>query len=176
MRELSFGDVDGLGFAAADGVLQRDAMRCFAVRRLGPLLEAVHLASAGLMPQHPWRAMSASVSALVMALVSRDDFWSGPGDSEETGFVRTRRCGEQADTRLTTLLMRAKRAGQRISRLPAQVSGQLAGAMAELESNVREHAGAAGYRRGRVSGSGRRLRVRRLGSRHGDTSEPWNEP
>ena len=139
-RELSFGDVDGLSFAAVDGGLRSDAMRSFRVRRLGPVLEAAHLTSAGLLPRHPWRAMSASVSELVAALSGQEGFWSGPGDSEETGFVRTERWGKRYDTRLTALLMRAKRAGQRISGLSAQVSGQLAGAMGELESNIHEHA------------------------------------
>ena len=140
-RELSFGDVEGLSFATADGELRSDAMRSFRARRLGPMLEAAHLASAGLLPRYPWRAMPASVSGLVAALGGRDGFWSGPGDSGETGFVRTERWGERYDTRLMALLMRAKRAGQRISGLSAQVPGQLAGAMGELESNIHEHAG-----------------------------------
>ena len=139
-RELSFGDVDGLGFAATEGRLRSCAMRSFAARRLGPLLEAAHLSAAGLLPRHPWRATSASVAGLVAALDDKHGFWSGPGDSEETGFVRTERWGERYDTRLTSLLMRAKRAGQLVSGLSAQVSGQLAAAMGELESNIHDHA------------------------------------
>lgn len=115
-------------------------MRSFAARRLGPVLEATHLSAGGLLPTHPWRAMSASVAGLLAALDDKHGFWSGPGDLEETGFVRTERWGERYETRLTTLLMRAKRAGQRVSGLSAQVSGQLAGAMGELESNIHEHA------------------------------------
>ena len=140
VRELSFRDVDGLGFAAAEGVLSARAMPLFAARRLGPVLEAAHLSAAGLLPRHSWRVMSASIEGLLAALGDKQGFWSGPGNSEETGFVRTAPWGEGYDTRLTTLLMRAKRAGQQVSGLSAQVSGQLAGAMGELETNIHEHA------------------------------------
>lgn len=130
-----------MSFAAADGELPSDVMRPFGARRLGPVLEATHLASVGLLPRHSWRAMSDSVAGLLAALDGQAGFWSGPGEMEETGFVRTERWGERYDTKLTALLMRAKGAGQRVSGLSAQVSGQLAGAMGELESNIHEHAG-----------------------------------
>lgn len=140
VRELSFTDVDGLGFAATQGRLRIHAMRSLTARRLGPMLEATHLSDAGLLPWHAWQAVSASVSGLVAALREADTFWSGPGALEETGFVRTERWCDRYDRRLTVLLMRAKRAGQRVSGLSTQVSGQLAAAMGELESNIHEHA------------------------------------
>ena len=140
VRELSFRAVDGLSFAATEGRLRSDGMRSFTARQLGPMLEVLHLSATGILQPYPWRTMSASVAELVAALSGRDQFWSGQGNAEETGFIRTKRLSQLYDNRLTTLLMRAKRAGQRISGLSAQVSGQLVGAMGELESNIHEHA------------------------------------
>ena len=133
-----------MSFAATRGKLQDKEISVFEGRRLGPVLEAMHFAPIGLRFRKHWIVTSSALSGMVRALVNKSSFWSGPGASEETGFVRTEYWSERYDTRLTALLVRAKKAGHSVAGLSVQVAGQLAAAMQELESNIHEHAQSSG--------------------------------
>ena len=81
-----------------------------------------------------------ALGRLVKALGKEDEYWLGPDLLEEGGFVRTAADSEAYENRLTTLLVRARTAAQRVAGLSKKVSGQLVAAMRELENNVQEHA------------------------------------
>ncbi len=140
-QELRFEDVDGLGFAAARGRLGDAALAAFEVQRLGPLLELAHQVAAGILPGWVQNGTGAgALGRLASALGHENEYWSGPDLLEEVGFVRTAAESEAYERRLTTLLVRARAAGQRVAGLPKVLAGQLVAAMRELESNVHEHA------------------------------------
>ncbi|MDJ0683710.1 MAG: hypothetical protein QNJ84_03340 [Alphaproteobacteria bacterium] len=113
----------------------------YAPQRLGPLLELLHLSAGKRMP-HPgaWLA-SNGAAPMIAALDQGRESWIAPQD-RHTGFIRAVRYGLGSDDRLTGFLMKAKRAGQDVTGLPAKVSGQLVAAMEELENNIHEHADA----------------------------------
>ena len=139
-KQLLFSDVDGLAFAAVRGKLDK-AMQLptYEPRQLGPLLELLHLSAGGRLPcPESWLSLNAAAS-LLSAFEQRKDCWVSLADPR-VGFIRASRDGPDGDNRLTSFLMKAKRAGQEISGLPAQVSGQLVAAMRELENNIHEHA------------------------------------
>ena len=139
--ELRFEDVDGLGFAAARGRLDGATLASFEARRLGPVLEVAHQAAGGVLPASSRNGTAAgALGRLVKALGKEDEYWSGPDLLEEGGFVRTAADSEAYENRLTTLLVRARTAAQRVAGLSKKVSGQLVAAMRELENNVQEHA------------------------------------
>lgn len=89
---------------------------------------------------HPGNWLAPNGAAPMIAALEQDrESWSAPGD-QHAGFIRAVRRGPDGDSRLTGFLMKAKRAGQDVSGLPAAVSGQLIAAMEELENNIHEHA------------------------------------
>ena len=140
-KQLLFDDLDGLAFAAAHGKFDRENLpTTYAVERLGPLLELLHLSAGGRMPPPGyWLALN-DAAPLVVALEKMRESWISPA-KQHAGFIRTIRRGPDDDSQLTGFLMTAKRAGREVSGLPAAVSGQLVAAMEELESNIHEHAG-----------------------------------
>lgn len=141
-RQLGFSDVDGLAFAAARGKFDAGQIPLsYVPRRLGPLLELLHLAAARrLPPPHSWLALNGAASLVAAIGTPITESWVAA--DRHLGFIRAARRGADGDERLTGFLMAAKRAAREISELPAAVAGQLAGAMEELENNIHEHAGA----------------------------------
>ena len=143
-KQLLFSDVDGLAFAAVRGKLDKTMpLPAYEPRQLGPLLELLHLSAGGRLP-YPERWLSLNTAAsLVSALKQRKDYWVSLA-APRVGFIRTARSGLDGDSLLTRFLMKAKKAGQEISRLPPNISRQLVAAMEELENNIHEHAEAPG--------------------------------
>ena len=139
-KQLLFGDVDGLAFAAVRGKLDKARpLQTYEPRQLGPLFELLHLFAGGRLPfPESWLSLNDS-APLVAAFKQREECWMSPADPR-VGFIRAARRGPNGDSRLTSFLMNAKRAGRKISGLPATVSGQLVAAMEELENNIHEHA------------------------------------
>ena len=141
-RQLLFRDVDGLAFAAANGKLEHTQLSVtYMPHRLGPLLELMQLYSGGRLPcPGKWLVLDGA-APLVHALEQAKGSWVS-SDQRHAGFIRTTRWGAHGDSRFTGFLMNAKRAGHEVAGLSAAVSGQLAAAMKELESNIHEHADA----------------------------------
>lgn len=141
-KQLLFGDVDGLAFAAVRGKLDGDNLPpTYVPQHLGPLFELLHLSAGGRIPRPgSWLALNGA-APLVAALEQAKESWIAPAN-QHAGFIRAARRGPDGDSRLTGFLMTAKRAGREVSRLPATVSGQLVAAMEELENNIHEHADA----------------------------------
>ena len=141
-KQLLFSDVDGLAFAAARGKLNESKLSAtYVPRNLGPLLELLHFSAGGRMPRPgTWLALDGA-GPMVAALDQNEESWTALQD-HYAGFIRAVRPGADGDSRLTGFLMKAKRAGQKVSGLSASVSGQLVAAMEELENNIHEHADA----------------------------------
>ena len=139
-KQLLFGDVDGLAFAAARGKFDEAKLSTtYTPQRLGPLLELLHLSAGGRMPRlGDWLAPNGA-APLIAAIRQNRESWTAPQD-HHAGFIRAVRRGEDGDSRFTAFLMAAKHAGKDVSGLPATTAGQLVGAMGELENNIREHA------------------------------------
>ena len=139
-KQLLFSDVDGLAFAAVRGKLDKTMpLPAYEPRQLGPLLELLHLSAGGRLPcPERWLSLNAAAS-LVSALEQRKDYWVSLA-APRVGFIRTARSRPDGDNLLTSFLMKAKKAGQEVSGLPATVSRQLVAAMRELENNIHEHA------------------------------------
>ena len=138
-KQLLFSDVDGLAFAALRGRLDKALLRpTYETRQLGPLLELLHLSAGGQLPHlKSWLSLT-DTGPLVAALEQGKKVWVSQAD-RRVGFIRATR-NSHSSTRLTSFLMKAKRAGREISGLPQSVSGQLVAAMEELENNIHEHA------------------------------------
>jgi len=138
---LTFAAVDGLGFAAARGLLHAAQESApFLPTSLGPLLELLHLAECGRLPLPPtgsWFADNAA-GPMIAALSDNPEFWVNPHDGR-MGFIRAVRRGPDGDARFTGFLMHAKRAATNTARLPGNAPAQLAAAMGEMESNIHEH-------------------------------------
>ena len=141
-KQLLFGDVDGLAFAAARGKLdETELSTTYVPHRLGPVLELWQLSAGGRIPcPGNWLAPNGT-APMIAALEQEKESWTAPAN-HNAGFIRAARRGPDRDSRLTGFLMTAKRAGQDISELPATVSGQLVAAIQELENNIHEHADA----------------------------------
>ena len=139
-KQLLFGDLDGLSFAAAHGKFDPAYLpTTYVPQQLGPLLELMHLASCGRMPRPGnWLELKGA-TPFVGALEKEMASWIAPG-KQHAGFIRTARCSPEGDSQMTGFLMTAKRAGRDVSGLSATVSGQLVAAMEELENNIHEHA------------------------------------
>ena len=106
---------------------------------LGPLLELMQLFAGGRVPRPgDWLVLN-GVAPLIGALEQAAESWVSPAQ-RHVGFIRAARLGPEGDNRLTGV--NAKRAGRDVAGLTAAVSGQLVAAMAELENNIHEHAGA----------------------------------
>lgn len=141
-KQLLFGDVDGLAFAAARGKFEAAKLSTIYIpQRLGPLLELLHLSAGGRMPQPGDWLASNGAAPLIAAIRQNRESWIAP-EGRHAGFIRAVRRGDNGDGRFTGFLMAAKRAGQNVSGLSARTAGQLVGAMEELENNIHEHADA----------------------------------
>lgn len=140
---LTFGEVDGLGFAAAAGRLKSaEQSSRYLPTSLGPLLELLFLAAGGRLPSHivsGWLADNGAGS-MISALHENHECWVKASD-RRMGFVRANRSTRNADTDtlLTSFLMDAQRAARDVAGLPGSTAGQLVAAMQELENNIHEH-------------------------------------
>ena len=116
-KQLLFGDVDGLAFAAARGKLdQANLPTTYTPQQLGPLLELLQLSASGRIPRPGnWLALN-SAAPLVAALKQAKESWVSPV-KQHMGFIRAARRGPDTDNRLTGFLMTAKRAGREIAGL-----------------------------------------------------------
>jgi hypothetical protein len=140
-QPLTFAAVDGLGFAAARGLLRAaQGSGPYLPRSLGPLLELLHLAGCGRLPLPSGGSWFSDgrASPMIAALTENREFWVNPDDSR-MGFIRALRSGPDGDARLTGFLMDAKRAATNTAQLPGKAPAQLVAAMAEIESNIHEH-------------------------------------
>ena len=139
-KPLEFDDVDGLAFAAARGRLGKAvAVPAYKAGRLGPLVELLHLAAGDRLPNPAeWLASCSGCSALASAVEANVECWVSPEEAR-TGVFRTVGPESTRQPLWTGFLMKAKRAGREVSGLPRATSGQLVGAMEELENNVHEH-------------------------------------
>lgn len=140
-QPLTFAAVDGLGFAAARGLLraaQDSAPYC--PTSLGPLFELLHLANCGRLPLPSggtWLADNGA-APMIAALKENREFWVNPSE-RRMGFSRAICGGPDGDARLTGFFMDAKRAASNTAKLPGSAPAQLVAAMAEMESNIHEH-------------------------------------
>jgi hypothetical protein len=138
---LTFATVDGLGFAAARGLLRAvQESAPYSPTSLGPLLELLHLAACGRLPLPPGGSWFADNGAgpMIAALKENLEFWVNPHD-RRMGFIRAVRKSPDGDARFTGFLMDAKRAATNTAQLPGNAPAQLAAAMGEMESNIHEH-------------------------------------
>jgi len=144
LKQLTFNAVDGLAFAAARNRL--DPARppaYYTPSSLGPLLEVLHLAAGGQLPDPTsgnWLVLNGA-APLVAALGQKRESWVC-STNRRMGFIRAVRSGPDGDNRLAAFLMDAQRAARDTAGLPSPAPGQLTAAMQELESNIHEHAGA----------------------------------
>jgi hypothetical protein len=138
---LTFEAVDGLGFAAARGLLRAGQMgEPYTPTNLGPLLEFLHLVSCRRLPvpvAGSWLAKNGA-EPMITALSENRESWVSPSD-RRMGFITAVRSDSDADARFTGFLMDAKRAAMNIAHLPGKAPAQLVAAMAEMESNIHEH-------------------------------------
>jgi hypothetical protein len=138
---LTFDAVDGLGFAAARGLIRAaQGSAPYSPTSLGPLLELMHLAGCGRLPLPcggSWFSDSGA-DPMIAALTENRESWVNPPD-RRMGFIRALRSGPDGDARLTGFLMDAKRAATNTAHLPGSAPAQLVAAMAEMESNIHEH-------------------------------------
>lgn len=141
-KQLLFSDVDGLAFAATSRAFDETKLTTtYVSQQLGPLLELRHFFADSHVPRPvAWLVLNGA-APMIAALDHGTEGWTAPQD-HHIGFIRAVRRGPDGDSRLTRLLMKAKRAGQDVSGLSASVSGQLVAAMRELENNIHEHADA----------------------------------
>lgn len=140
LNELHFSDVDNLCFAATKEKCDALLFHSIKARRLGPLLELIHMSLSGLLPMLSTKQTATQhVASLVNAICSGSNFWSGPTPIEQVGLMHTEKYSEAYENRLWTFLSRARSAGQKISGLPKTVSNKLAAAIGELANNINEH-------------------------------------
>lgn len=144
-QPLSFRDVDGLGFLAANDGDANHLPVAYAASSLGPLLELLHLAEGGRLPAHPsggdWLAENGA-TPMVKALREGHEWWLS-SDNRRMGFLRARRVGADADNRLTSFLLNAQTAARSVAGLPVNAARHLAAAMEELENNIHDHSEAS---------------------------------
>lgn len=142
---LTFGAVDGLGFAAAAGRLKSaEQSPRYLPTSLGPLLELLYLAAGGRLPSPVGSSWLTDNGAgpMISALSDNHECWVKASD-RRMGFIRANRNrstrNADTDTLLTSFLMDAQRAARDIAGLPGSTPGQLVAAMEELENNIHEH-------------------------------------
>ena len=140
-KALSFSAVDGLGFAAADGLIKKGKpVAPYAPKTLGPLLELLHLAAGNRLPDpisQNWLAINGA-APMIKALRDGHESWLSPGD-RRMGFIRACRKDPGGGDRLSAFLMNAQRAAGDLTRLQGRTPGHLAAAMEELEDNIHQH-------------------------------------
>jgi anti-sigma regulatory factor (Ser/Thr protein kinase) len=137
---LTYSGLDGLAFAAERDLLPGPSgNHQFLVEGLGPFLEYLLLARAGLLSrpeQTPWLQLGATAS-LYRALSSHRHLWICP-KTRRAGVYRTyaRRPGDQ--TSWIQFCLAAQHAANSEGFVRA-VAAQLVGAIGEMESNIYEH-------------------------------------
>ena len=138
--ELDFHAVDEIAYAHAYKEHDdRVPYETYVPRRIGPVLELLHLSLSGrTCTAESWLDPNLA-SSLVSEISQGNERWS----SDHMGFIRAVRNGLNGDDRFTQFLMDVKRRGRQVSGLSVKVSGQLVAAMRELENNIHEHAEAA---------------------------------
>jgi hypothetical protein len=138
-ESLSFSALDGIAFAASRGRL--GAVPVFAADELGPLVEMVQLARAGLLPlptSAPWLRLNGSEALLRAALDGTDEWVSPRGGG--TGFMK---CSvPESNPRKVAFKVEAHKSALSAG-FSAQTVSRLMGAMGEIADNVLEHSGAA---------------------------------
>jgi hypothetical protein len=141
---LTFGAVDGLGFAASAGRLKNATQNTrYLPTSLGPLLELLNLIAGGRLPSPCGDGLLAENGAgsMITALRRKCATWVKPED-RSMGFILATGGVKDGDTLLTKFLMDAQRAARAVTGLPGSTPGQLVAAMEELENNIHEHSDA----------------------------------
>ena len=140
---LTFREVDALALANEEGVLdQCGEAPSYRVQELGPLMEFIHLAKAGKLPDPligDWVTLGGA-EGLVRALASGSTSWN-PQEHRRFGFVRLQEDEEHSKASLTKFFMNMKRSAENDAGLPRSVSQKLVAAIQELKGNVVEHSG-----------------------------------
>jgi hypothetical protein len=155
--ELTFDIVDDLVAAHARGRLAGPSGDGFSPARIGPMIELLfegHDGRSGPLLKSAWLD-AATQADLRAALRGSQNLWLDT--VQHRGFLRTVFDPLQAkdDLARTQFLMAARKAAETVG-FPVPTAQSLAAAVREMESNVH-----GGDRDCRVSGAGRRLRVRR---------------
>lgn len=140
-RPLTFSAVDGLAFAAANGLLERQTPPgAFVPTNLGALFEFLYLLEGERLPAFASRWLVPNgASSLIAAFREERETWLST-DARRMGFIRAWRIGPDAGHHLTGFLMAAQRAARDIALLPGHTPGHLAAAMEEMEGNIQDHA------------------------------------
>lgn len=135
IENLTFTALDGIAFAAARDRLGHIGE--FVAGELGPLVEMVQLARAGLLPPPsaaPWLRLNGAETVLRAAVGS--ERWASPYGSG-WGFLR---CDvlQTEPTRWTSFQLEGHKAGLAAG-FPSRAVSRLMGAMGEIADNVLEH-------------------------------------
>lgn len=135
-EKLTFAALDGIAFAAARDRLGHIGE--FVAGDLGPLVEMIQLARAGLLPSPvsvPWLRLNGT-EVILRAAVGRSERWASPYGSG-SGYLR---CDvlETEPKRWTFFLLEAHKAALD-SGFPAQTVSRLIGAIGEIADNVLQH-------------------------------------
>jgi len=141
-KTLQFNDVDAIAFSASRGKLRNSKdLGIYAPEKIGPLLELLQLHLGGRIP-HPGNWLTKHGQLLVDDFLERtEERWVDPSVSNMR-YLRLKRHMSTSCDRITDFWIKAQRAGEKISRLPPNVAGQLVAAMRELKNNIHEHADA----------------------------------
>jgi anti-sigma regulatory factor (Ser/Thr protein kinase) len=143
-QSLTFAAIDDLGFVAADRQIEITNLPVrYAPSALGPLLELLHLAACGRLPDPAAGSWLITNGTAPMISALKDNRESWLSSDHRFGFIRAVRTGADDQAQLTAFLMDALQAARDVAGLPGKTPGQLAGAMEELENNIHEHSGAA---------------------------------
>ncbi|MEY9594816.1 hypothetical protein ABIA06_007107 [Bradyrhizobium yuanmingense] len=133
---LTFAALDGIAFAAARGRLCD--VPTYVADDLGPLVEMVQLARAGLLPppnSAPW-LRSNGTDAVLRGAVSSSERWTSPHGGS-SGFLRCDVLQEETK-RWTSFKLEAHKAAISAG-FAGQAVSRLIGAMGEIADNVLEH-------------------------------------
>jgi hypothetical protein len=140
---LTFKALDGIAFAAARGRLS-SAPPKHVVVELGPLIEWLQLARAGVMPlpcAAPWLAMAGS-EAFYQAVANGVGDWISP-QGDRLGVFKCNSSAAPDEARWHSFQLEAHKAALAAGS-PTQIVRRLMGAMGEIRDNVIEHSEAAG--------------------------------
>lgn len=139
---LTFRQVDDLAFAAQRGRLNDVPFaHGVSVSELGPICELAHLSSTSrqLSPRKCSWIRLGSLAALFQQIETGRQYWTCP-DTNQIGFLRTRRDLPADDTDFVTIGVAAQKAAVR-SGIPKLAAAQIVGALGEMHSNIYEHSG-----------------------------------
>ena len=135
---LTFRALDGIAFAAARGRLGKAPPKHVVVE-LGPLIEWLQLARAGLLPlpcAAPWLALAGS-EALYQATANGGGDWISP-EGGRLGVFKCRSPSPVDESRWHSFQLAAHKAALAVE-FPSKVAAQLIGALGEIRDNVVEH-------------------------------------